>query len=57
MDNLEINKQNNDGMSAIYKGISYAIQKGIKDAPYDQTFIGLVIDTDLESNTYTVKIR
>ena len=57
MDNLEINKQNDGGMSAIYKGISYAIQKGIKDAPYDQTFIGLVTDTDLESNTYTVKIN
>ena len=39
MDNVQINKNNADGMSAIYKGISYAIEKAIKDAPYDRTYI------------------
>lgn len=57
MDNIQINKDNENGMSAIYKGISYAIEKGIKDAPYDRTFIGLVVGTNLEMNTYTVRIN
>lgn len=56
MNNVKMNKRNEDGMSAIYKGIQYAIQQGIKEAPYDRTFIGLVTDTDLETNTYTVLI-
>ena len=57
MDNIQNNKDNENGMSAIYKGISYAIEKGIKDAPYDRTFIGLVVGTNLEMNTYTVRIN
>lgn len=57
MDNIQINKDNENGMSAIYKGISYAIEKSIKDAPYDRTFIGLVVGTNLEMNTYTVRIN
>ena len=56
MDNTQINKTNEEGMSAIYQGISYAIAKAIKDAPYDRTYIGLVTDADYETNTYTVKI-
>lgn len=56
MDNVQINKNNADGMSAIYKGISYAIDKAIKDAPYDRTYIGFVTDADYETNTYTVRI-
>ena len=56
MDNTQINKTNEEGMSAIYQGISYAIAKAIKDAPYDRTYVGLVTDADYETNTYTVKI-
>ena len=56
MNDTKINQRNEDGMSAIYKGITYAIEQGIKEAPYDRTFIGLVKDTDLETNTYTVLI-
>lgn len=56
MDNIQLNKKNDEGMSAIYQGISYAIAKAIKDAPYDRTYIGLVTDADYETNTYTVKI-
>ena len=56
MDNTQLNKKNDGGMSAIYQGISYAIAKAIKDAPYDRTYVGLVTDADYETNTYTVKI-
>ena len=56
MNDTKINQRNEDGMSAIYKGIMYAIEQGIKEAPYDRTFIGLVKNTDLETNTYTVLI-
>ena len=56
MNSTQINQRNEDGMSAIYKGIMYAISQGVKEAPYDKTFIGLVTDTDLETNTYNVII-
>ena len=56
MDNTQLNKKNDEGLSAIYQGISYAIAKAIKDAPYDRTYVGLVTDADYETNTYTVKI-
>ena len=56
MNQTQLTQRNEDGMSAIYKGIDYAIQQGIKEAPYDRTFIGLVTDTDLETNTYTIII-
>ena len=56
MNNIDTNKQNQDGMSAIYQAISYAVEQAIKDAPYDRTYIGLVTNADYETNTYTVKI-
>lgn len=56
MNNTQINQRNNDGMSAILQGILYAINQGVKEAPYDKTFVGLVKDTNLETNTYTVII-
>ncbi len=49
-------KDNDYGIKAVFKGASYAIQRALGNAPYDRTFIGLVIDTDLETNTYTVRI-
>ena len=54
--NLELHRTNEDGMGAIFKGMSYAMAHELKNAPFDKTYIGLVIDTDLETNTYTVKI-
>ncbi len=57
MNQAQLTQRNEDGMSAIYKGIDYAIQQNIKEAPYDKTFIGLVTDTDLETNTYTIIIN
>lgn len=56
MNQTQLTQRNEDGMSAIYKGIDYAIRQGIKEAPYDRTFIGLVTDTNLEINTYTIII-
>ena len=56
MNSTQLNQRNEDGMSAIYKGILYAIDQGIKEAPYDKTFIGLVKETNLENNTYTIII-
>ena len=49
-------KDNDYGIKAVFKGASYAIRQYFNNAPYDKTFIGLVINTDLETNTYTVKI-
>lgn len=49
-------KDNDYGIKAVFKGASYAIRHAIDKSPYDKTFIGLVIDTDLETNTYTVRI-
>ena len=57
MDSVKTNKRNEDGMSAIYNGIQYAIEQGIKEASYDRTFIGLITDVDLETNTYTIIIN
>jgi hypothetical protein len=57
MDNTQIKQRNDDGMSAIYNGILYAINQGVKDAPYDKTLIGLVTNVNLETNTYTVIIN
>ena len=57
MDNTQFKQRNEDGMSAILKGILYAINQGVKEAPYDKTFIGLVTDVDLETNTYTIIIN
>lgn len=56
MNNTEINKRNENGMGALLQGITYAINQAIKNAPYDKTYIGLVKDTNLENNTYTVLI-
>lgn len=56
MDNIKITKNNDDGMKAILKGTSYAINQAFKDAPYDRTYIGLVTAINLETNTYSVKI-
>jgi hypothetical protein len=55
--NIEIQRTNEDGMGAIFKGISYTMAHELKNAPFDKTYIGLVIDTDLETNTYTVRIN
>lgn len=52
----QINKNNENGMQAIYKAISYAISQKISKAPYDRTFIGLVTAVNSEDNTYTVAI-
>ena len=49
-------KNNADAIKAFFKGASYAIQKGLKNASYDKTYIGLVVDTNLETNTYSVEI-
>ena len=56
MNSTQLNQRNEDGMNAIYKGIMYAIDQGVKEAPYDKTFIGLVKSINLETNTYTVII-
>lgn len=53
---LSHTKSNEDGMKAIFKGAQYAIETAFRSAPYDKTYIGLVIDADLETNTYDVKI-
>lgn len=55
-DIINISKHNQDGIDAIYQGIQYATSQALKNAPYDRTFIGLVTDTDLETNTYNVII-
>ena len=49
--------QNQKGMSALLEGVDYLINKNIYSAGFDKTYIGLVVDTDLETNTYTVKIN
>lgn len=49
-------KENSNGMNAIYKAVSYMIQHELENASYDKTFIGLVTEVDLETNTYTVII-
>ena len=56
MDNGKITKNNDDGMKALLKGASYAIGQAFKSAPYDKTYVGLVVDTNLTNNTYSVKI-
>ena len=56
MNDIKLNQRNEDGMNAIYKGMLYAIEQGVKEAPYDKTFIGFVSDVNLENNTYTVII-
>lgn len=50
------NQNNDDGIKAVFKGASYAVLQAISKAPYDKTYIGLVVDTNLETNTYDVKI-
>lgn len=52
----EINSSNAKGMAALMQGIDYYVGGNIRYAPFDKTYIGLVVDTDLETNTYTVKI-
>ena len=56
MNDTIINQRNEDGMSAIYKGMTYAIEQALKNSAYDRTYIGLIVDTNLETNTYTVRI-
>ena len=55
--NQELNSSNIKGIQAIMEGMDYYVNNNIKNAPFDKTFIGLVTDTDLETNTYTVKIN
>ena len=56
MNSQELNSSNEKGMQSIMKGMDYYISQNINNASFDKTFIGLVVDTDLETNTYTVKI-
>lgn len=57
MDNIQITKNNDDGMKALLKGAEYFVLQSLKKAPYDKTYIGLVTDVDLTTNTYSVKIN
>ena len=57
MNNMQITKDNDDGMRALFKGATYAIHQAFKNAPYDKTYIGLVTDVNLTTNTYSVKIN
>jgi hypothetical protein len=52
-----IQHRNEDGMSAIYQAISYAIDKKINESNYDKTYTGLVVENNLEDNTYSVMIN
>ena len=52
----QINKNNEDGMQAIYQAMSYAISQQINKAPYDRTFIALVTAVNSEDNTYTIAV-
>jgi hypothetical protein len=49
--------KNQKGMSAVLQGVDYLVNKQISQAPFDKTYIGLIKDTDLETNTYTVIIN
>lgn len=55
MNNNDINNQK--GMNALLNGVDYLINKNIYSAGFDKTYIGLVVDSNLEFNTYTVKIN
>lgn len=55
MNNNAINNQK--GMNALLNGVDYLINKNIYSAGFDKTYIGLVVDRNLEFNTYTVKIN
>jgi len=52
----EINSSNAKGMQALMNGIDYYVNDNIRYAPFDKTYIGMVADTDPETNTYTVTI-
>ena len=56
MNSQQLNSSNEKGMQSIMKGMDYYISQNVSNASFDKTFIGLVVDTDLETNTYTVKI-
>ena len=56
MNSQQLNSSNEKGMQSIMKGMDYYISQNVGNASFDKTFIGLVVDTDLETNTYTVKI-
>lgn len=47
---------NDEAMSAILQGVSRIIAEQLANAPFDKTRIGLIVDRDLETNTYTVRI-
>ena len=49
--------KNEKGIDAVLQGVDYLISKNISDAPFDRTYIGLIIDTDVETNTYTVEMN
>lgn len=45
------------GIEAILNGISTLIDQKLNNASFDKTLTGLITATDLETNTYTVKIN
>ena len=54
---MEMNTNNDKGMSAILKGVGLVIDEKTKTSAFDRTLSGIVTKANYETNVYTVKIN